>query len=169
MEMNETGAMQRLAELGMDDMPVVAYTPHPTRVSPDWFSKYKSAVHEFLSSLTDSAQEIAFMNLSPDEFMGLLMGHAIPQNTSIRFRVPLTWGGELSPDNMFMCRTFPYSHNLDRFIIEQSGNATIWLPNPEKKIYVPTHLTGGGSDGGNATDDRMTEIAVQMVNSNGIG
>lgn len=166
--MNENGAMQRLSDLGMDDMPVVAYTPHHTHVSPDWFQKYKTLVHEFISSLTDSAQEIAFMNLSPDEFMGLLSGQSIPQNISIRFRVPLTWGGTLDIDNLFMCRTFPYSHNLDRFIIEQNGNQTIWLPNPAKKIYVPTGLASAG-DGGNATDDRMTQIATQMANSNSMG
>ncbi|MBQ0013417.1 MAG: hypothetical protein KBS86_02520 [Proteobacteria bacterium] len=163
MEMNETGAMQRLSELGMEDMPVMAYTPHTTRIPSDWFIKYKGLIHEFVSTLTDSAQEIAFMNLSPNEFMGLLSGQSIPQNISIRFRIPLTWGGELNIDNLFMCRTFPYSHNLDRFIIEQSGNSKIWLPNPAKKIYVPTNLTGGGTDGGNATDDRMGQIATQMA------
>ena len=52
---------------------------------------------------------------------------------------------------------------MDRFIISQSGNDIIWLPNPAKKIYLPIGTLGGG-DGGNGTEDRLTEtIASQIV------
>ncbi len=57
---------------------------------------------------------------------------------------------------MFLCRTFFESHNIDRFIIEQSGFKTVWLPNPEKPVYIPTNI-GGGGPGGNSADDRMTQ------------
>ncbi|MCQ2581488.1 MAG: hypothetical protein MJ170_00705 [Alphaproteobacteria bacterium] len=167
MELNETTAQQRLADLGMDDMPVIECHPVPTQVSPDWFIKYKELVHRFMETLMDSSQEIAFLNLSPDEFMDLISGRAIPRNMSVRFRVPLMWGGALDIDNLFMCRTFPYSYNLDRFIIEQSGNKTIWLPNPVKKIYVPAHTAGGG-DGGNATSDRLSQMAAQIAATRGM-
>ena len=46
--------------------------------------------------------------------------------------------------------------NLDKFIIEQSDARTVYLPNPEKKVYLTTH-SGGGGDGGNASSDRLTE------------
>ena len=52
---------------------------------------------------------------------------------------------------------------MDRFIISQSGNDIIWLPDPAKKIYLPVSTISGG-DGGNATEDRLTEtIAAQIA------
>jgi hypothetical protein len=52
---------------------------------------------------------------------------------------------------------------MDRFIILQSANETVWMPNPPKKIYLPVSTLGGG-DGGNGTEDRLTEtIASQIV------
>ena len=102
------------------------------------------------------------MNLSQDEFMNLVMGKQMPENTSVRFRIPLVWGGKLDISNMFMCSTFPHSHNMDRFIIEQSDATTVYLPNPEKKIYVTTHLSGGGT-GGNSASDRLSLAAMEYV------
>jgi hypothetical protein len=104
------------------------------------------------------------MNLPQEEFINLMMGKSMPENTSLRFRIPLIWGGELSIDNMFLCLTFPHSHNLDRFLIDQSDAKTVFLPNPEKKIYLTTHL-GGGGVGGNATSDRLSESAISYINS----
>ena len=54
--------------------------------------------------------------------------------------------GELSIENMFLCKTFPHSYNMDRFIISQSGNDLIWLPNPAKKIYLPIGNINGNAD-----------------------
>ena len=51
-----------------------------------------------------------------------------------------------------------YDH-LTRFLIEQNDAKTVYLPNPKKKIYLPTH-TGGGGDGGNATSDRLSQSAL---------
>ena len=164
MQFNEFSATARLTQMGIDDMPVMEYTPKRCIIDPSWFKKYTELRREFLSSLSDSFQEIAFMNLPQDEFIDLVMGKALPDNTSIRFRIPLVWGGELSIDNMFLCLTFPHSHNLDRFIIEQSDAQTVFLPNPEKKIYLTTHLGGGGA-GGNAASDRLTESAISYINS----
>lgn len=166
MQFNQDSAMARLSSLGMDDMPVMEYTPKRSCVDKDWFKTYSMLRHEFMSSLTDSFEEIAFMNLSQDEFMNLITGKQMPENTSIRFRIPLTLGGELSVDNMFMCLTFPHSQNLDRFIIEQSDATKLFLPNPEKKIYVTTHLAGGG-DGGNATSDRLSVAAMNFAGGRG--
>lgn len=162
MQLNESAAEKILADMSMDDMPVMEYTPQPTALFPDWFKKYKELCHAFTASLTDSVQELAFMNLSQDEFMGLLMGQNIPQNISFRFRVPLMLGGKMEIDNMFMCWTFPHSMRLDKFIIMQSDAKTLWLPNPAKKIYLPAHTTGGG-DGGNATEDRLAQMAAQLA------
>ena len=166
MQYNQNSAMERLAQLGMDDMPVMEFTPKRCVLTPDWFKKYVMLRREFLASLTDSFQEIAFMNLSRDEFMNLISGKQMPENTSIRFRIPLLWGGDFSIDNMFMCLTFPHSQNLDRFIIEQSDAKTVFLPNPEKKIYVTTHLAGGGA-GGNAASDRLTIAAMNYASDRG--
>jgi len=99
--------------------------------------------------------------------MDLIMGRRMPENLSVRFRVPLVWGGKLEIDNLFMCMTFPHAHNMDRFIIEQSGNDVIWLPNPAKKIYIPVHMANGG-DGGNATEDRLSQMAAQIATSRGM-
>jgi hypothetical protein len=56
---------------------------------------------------------------------------------------------------------------MDRFILEQSGSGEIWLPNPPKKVYVPTNLLGGG-DGGNATEDRLAQLSAQLAGSRGM-
>ena len=167
MQLSQTSAENRIADLGMNDMPIIQIRPTPHIVAPDWFKKYHELVHEFARSLTDSIQELAFLNLPQDDFIELITGRHIPENLSIRFRVPLVWGGKLEIENLFMCMTFPYAHNMDRFIIEQSGNDIIWLPNPAKKIYIPAHMAGGG-DGGNTTEDRLSQIAAQMVSSHGM-
>ena len=162
MQLNQATAEKLLADMGMNDMPIMEIVPTPTALSPDWFKKYKELCHNFVTSLTDSVQELAFMNLDQDEFMSLLMGQSIPKNMSFRFRIPLTWGGKMEIDNMFMCWTFPHAQKLDRCIISQSGAESIWLPNPAKKIYIPAHTTGGG-DGGNATEDRLAQMAAQLA------
>lgn len=167
MQLNQGVAEKRIAELGMDDLPLVQIRPIPHSVSPDWFKKYHELTHEFATSLTDSVQELAFMNLPQDDFMDLIMGRRMPENLSIRFRVPLIWGGTLDIDNMFLCMTFPHAHNMDRFIIEQSGNDVIWIPNPTKKVYLPAHMMNGG-DGGNATSDRLSQLAAQIAAERGI-
>ncbi len=162
MQWTQATAEKRLAELKMSDMPVVQIKPHATAVAQDWFRQYKEICHTFTKSLSDCVQELALMNLAREEFMNLLMGREIPDNLSLRFRVPLIWGGKLSPDNLFMCSTFPLSQNLDRFIIEQSGNETVWLPNPNKKIYLPIHSTLAGN-GGNAVADRLSQMSVNIA------
>ena len=168
MKIPESIANAKISELGIDDMQLIEYTPKSAKLPTDWFSQYRVLCHKFMESLTDCATEIAFMNLSQNEFMGLVTGRTLPRNTSIRWRIPLTIGGEISIENMFLCRTFPHSHNMDRFILEQSGNDTLWLPAPEKPIYTPTHTANGGA-GGNTASDRLTQIAVQMANDNSLG
>ena len=162
MQLTADAAEKIISDMGMSDMPLIEIRPTPTKVPSDWFTRYKSLCREFMTSLTDSVETLAFMNLSQDEFMNLIMGHSLPQNISFRMRIPLAWGGKLEVDNMFMCWTFPHSYNMDRFIIGQSGNGTIWLPNPAKKIYLPANTTGGG-DGGNATEDRLAQISAQIA------
>ena len=161
MQWNQSIAEKRISDMKMPDMPLVPIKPQMHTVSPDWFTQYKKLCHEFMRSLSDCVQELALMNLGREEFMDLLMGRAVPNNLSFRFRTPLVWGGKMEIDNMFMCATFPQSQNLDRFIIEQSGNETIWLPNPKKKIYLPIHSTISGT-GGNATADRLSQFAATM-------
>lgn len=165
MQLNQGTAIDRLVSLGMEDMPVMEYRPQRCIIDKDWFKKYSVLRRQFLESLSDSVEEIAFMNLSQDELMNIITGRTAPENTSIRFRIPLVWGGKLEIDNMFMCLTFPHSHNMDRFIIEQSDASVVFLPNPAKKIYVSTHLGGGGA-GGNAASDRLSWAAMNYVQSN---
>ncbi|MDR1337574.1 MAG: hypothetical protein LBJ73_00920 [Rickettsiales bacterium] len=166
-QIRKAAAEKRLADLFMDDLPVMEFAAAVSSVAPDWFVRYKNLRREFMRSLTDSVEDLAFMNLSQDEFMGLITGRRMPDNLSLRLRVPLLWGGRLEPENMFLCRTFPHSHNMDRFIIEQAGNPTIWLPSPAKKVYVPAHTAGGG-DGGNATEDRLSQMAAQIAAERGM-
>ena len=163
MQLTASTAERLIAELGMDDLPLTEIQPKPALISPDWFKHYKELCRTFMMSLTDSVDTLAMMNLPQDDFMNLIMGRAIPENLSIRFRIPLVWGGKLDIENLFMCKTFPHSYNMDRFIISQAGNSTIWLPDPAKKIYLPAHTLGGG-EGGNGTEDRLTEqIASQIA------
>lgn len=163
MQLTASAAERLIAELGMDDLPLTEIQPKPALISPDWFKHYKELCRTFMMSLTDSVDTLAMMNLPQDDFMNLIMGRAIPENLSIRFRIPLVWGGKLDVENLFMCKTFPHSYNMDRFIISQAGNSTIWLPDPAKKIYLPAHTLGGG-EGGNGTEDRLTEqIASQIA------
>lgn len=166
-QLTQSAAEKILADMHMDDMPIVSIRPQPANVDPNWFTKYRDAVRQFMMSLTDATEELAFMNLGQEEFMALLMGREIPANMSVRFRIPLVWGGAISPENMFMCSTFPHSQNLDRFIIKQAGAELIWLPNPAKKIYVPAHTAGGGA-GGNATEDRLSQMAAQIAADRGM-
>lgn len=161
MQWTQATAEKRLSELKMPDMQIMAITPHLTHVDPDWYPKYKNLVREFVRSLSDCVEELAMMNLGREEFMNLLMGRAIPNNLSLRFKTPLIWGGKVDMENMYMCFTFPHSQNLDRFIIEQNGNERVWLPNPAKKIYLPIHSTIAGN-GGNAVADRLSQIAAGM-------
>lgn len=167
MQWTDAAAQKRLADLGINDIPLAELRPANTNVSSDWFDRYRALCRDFMTSLTDSVTELSFLNLPQDEFMALLMGRRLPDNMSIRFRTPLIWGGKMEIANLFMCRTFPVSNNLDRFIIEQNGNDVIWLPNPVKKIYVSAHTAGGG-DGGNATEDRLSQIAAQIVAGRGM-
>lgn len=141
MQISKETAEKKLAGMNMKDMPLMNITPSLCTVSPDWFKTYKKLCREFMSSLTDSVQELVFMNIKQDDFMELIMGRKLPENLSIRFRIPLVWGGKLELENLFMCRTFPQSHNLDLFIIDQQGNDNIWLPNPAKK-GLRTHPHG---------------------------
>ncbi len=167
MQWNQGTAEKRISELGMDDLPLVQVRPIPHPVAPDWFKKYHDLTHTFVTSLTDSIQELAFMNLPQDDFIVLITGQRMPENLSLRLRIPLVWGGKLEIENMFLCMTFPHSHNMDRFIIEQSGNDTIWMPNPSKKVYLPSHMLNGG-EGGNATSDRLSQLASQIVAARGM-
>jgi hypothetical protein len=164
MQLTKSSAEKKISDMFMDDLPLVDFKiPHPVQISPDWFTRYKNLRREFMRSLTDSVDQLAFMNLSQDEFMALIMGTQMPKNTSLRLRIPLVWGGKLEISNMFLCKTFPHAHNMDRFIIDQAGADTIWLPAPVKKVYVPAHTASGG-DGGNATEDRLAQMAAQMAN-----
>lgn len=162
MQWTKETAEKRLADLRMEDMSLIPISPHVSKIASNWFQQYKQTRKEFMTSLTDSVQEIAFMGLSQDDFIGLITGKRMPQGYSIRFRIPMMWGGKIAIDNMFMCKTFPQSQNLDRFILEQSENELIWLPNPAKKIYIPVHTASGG-DGGNATEDRLAQLAAQLA------
>lgn len=162
MQWTQAIADKRINDLKMSDLPVVPFQPKLAQVEHDWFPRYKALCREFMRSLSDSVQELAMMNLGRDEFMNLLMGREIPDNLSIRFRIPLIWGGKLEIDNLFMCFTFPQSQNLDRFIMEQSGNKTVWIPDPAKKIYMPIHSTISGN-GGNAASDRLSQMAANIA------
>lgn len=164
MQWTQATAEKRLNDLKISDLPIMSIQPRITPVDRDWYQKYLAICREFMRSLSDSVQELAMMNLDRDEFMGLLMGREIPDNLSIRFRIPLIWGGKLETENLFMCFTFPQSQNIDRFIIEQSGNETIWLPNPVKKIYMPIHSTISGN-GGNAVSDRLSQMAANIASN----
>jgi hypothetical protein len=41
------------------------------------------------------------------------------------------------------------------------------MPNPSKKVYLPAHMMNGG-DGGNATSDRLSQLAAQIAGARGL-
>ncbi len=159
-------ATKKLDEYLLTGLPIREFNVKPCSVEKDWFAKYIRVRQEFIESLADNMEDLIFFNFPQDVFMDLLMGSKIPENISIRLRVPLVWGGKLEIDNMFLCRTFNDSHNMDKFIISQSAFQTVWLPDPAKKVYMSTNI-GGAGDGGNSAEDRMTQIAMQQAASKG--
>ncbi|MCL2369574.1 MAG: hypothetical protein FWC83_02765 [Alphaproteobacteria bacterium] len=160
--MTKIDAERRLATLLIDDLSLTEVAAIPSNVPADWFIRLRKLRREFMQSLDDSIQELSFLDLSKDDFMDLLRGKRLPENLSIKFRIPLEFGGELTMDNLFMCPTFFAGLNIDRFILEQNGKQNIWLPAPAKKVYVPVHLISGG-EGGNASSDRMTQSTIQAA------
>ena len=92
-------AEQKLADMKMEDMPIIETIPKTQKLNSDWFKDYKIACKEFMLSLTDSIEELTFLNLNQDEFMGLISGKKMPNNLSIRFRIPILFGGEINPKN----------------------------------------------------------------------
>ena len=52
MQLNEHSALEKLASLGMDDMPVIAYSPQKCSLTQDWFKQYSALRREFLESLS---------------------------------------------------------------------------------------------------------------------
>ncbi len=160
--MNKALAEQRLASLSMSDMPLIQVGAVQVHISADWFTKYKELRREFMMSLTDSIEELSWLSMDQSEFIDLISGRALPENLTLRLRMPLVFGGKLEISNMFLCKTFPHSHDMDRFIIEQSGAPVLWLPNPGKKVYLPMHNISGG-EGGNATGDMF----FKYINTSG--
>jgi len=165
--MTKFDAERRLADLLLEDVPVMELNVRPAAIPPDWFARFRKSRRELMESLDDSIQELSFLDLSQDDFMDLLRGKRLPENLSIRWRVPLEYGGAPSAENMFLCPTFYAGHNMDRFILEQAGRPVMWLPNPSKKIYIPAHMLSA-SDGGNATSDRLSAIAAQIAADRGM-
>lgn len=155
-------AEKRLSGFLMDDLPIVSVAARPVPIAPDWFQKFRIERKNFLMSLGDSVSELALLNLSQDDFMGLLTASRIPENLCVKFRRPILYGGEISADNMFLMMAQPSGFYLNVFMAEQYGAPEIWHPNPEKKIYISIATLGGG-DGGNATTDRLAQgFAAQM-------
>lgn len=121
MQLTRDSALEKLAKFGMDDMPVIEYIPNRCVIDKDWFQKYSMLRREFLASLTDSFDEIAFMNLSQEEFMNLMMGKKMPENTSLRFRIPLIWGGKPVIHRTVAQRRYAYRYCGARRIVSFHG------------------------------------------------
>ena len=160
MKMTKEFAEKRLSFLFMEDMPIVEHKVVISKLSPDWFKNYTITRNNFLKSIMNSIEDLFWLNLNEKSIMDLFKGK-IPNNVSLRFRIPIIYGGEISVENIFLCKTFPHSYNIDKFLSEQIGQENIWLPNPKKNIYVPVH-TSGTSGGGNGTN--LTQTANSMPN-----
>ena len=159
---NKQEAEQFLAKNMMDDLNLGSCPAVPSALGADWFEKFRNVRAKFMESLGDSIPELALLNLSQDDFMGLMTGRALPENLTVKFRRPILYGGEISIGNMFMMPLFPAGFNLDIFMAEQHGQGEIWYPDPAKKVYVSVRMLTG-SEGGNATADRLAQgFAAQM-------
>jgi hypothetical protein len=140
----------------MEDLPLETCRAVPAPLASDWFFKFRSERKKFMESLGDSIQELALLNLSENDFMGLMSGRALPENLTVKFRRPILYGGDISPGNMFLMPLFPTGFDLDIFMAEQSGQGEIWYPDPAKKVYVSIRMLTGG-EGGNTTSDRLAQ------------
>ena len=158
---NRREAEERLAHYLMDDLPLESSPAAPAPIAADWFARFRAERKRFMETLDDAIQELAMFNLSREDFIGLLTGRALPENLTIRFRRPPLYGGAISADNMFMMTSYPAGLNLDVFMVEQIGQGEIWFPNPKKKIYVSVNMISG-TEGGNATSDRLAQSFAAM-------
>ncbi len=163
--MDKSVAEKNLKSLLLDGMPIIEIEAKHHPLEKDWYSKYLTVRKRFLESLSEHIETLIFLNLSQDEFMDLIMGRKTPENLSVRFRIPLQWGGKIEIDNMFLCRTFNESNNIDQFILEQFGNTKIWLPNPTKPVYYPTKAPGTAAGGNSSEEITNQEMMNQMNNS----
>lgn len=145
--MNLTDAKQLLKKLNIYNVDVQKWIVKKINLDKNWYKAYTKIKTEFLFSLSDSIELLYYMNLSQEEIFETIMGKKIPNGISIKFKIPLFLGGELNVNNLYLCRTFPFSFNIDLFIMEQMENKEIFIPCINKKIYDPLSSSniGGGT------------------------
>lgn len=160
---SKSDAEKRLIALGLSDLPVTEVPAAPRPLPRDWFVQFRAARKKLLSVLLrQSQEEISMMNLDISEIMAMFRGEKIPLNISVKFKIPPVYGGPISPDNMFVCRTLPEGRAIDIFLAEQAGLPVLFYPNPAKRVYV-TSMSSMNSPGGNATSDRVSEVLASDV------
>ncbi len=174
--------LNKLSDIGISDMPIFKVVFQPKNLDENWYPLYKKERRLFLQSLTDSIEELANLNLERNDILNIINGK-LPENLSIRFRVPIMYGGDISKDNMFLLPTNPFNLIIDRFFLIQANDfmkkmsreiksgydfaSTLFVPYPLKKVYCPTTGNIAIGDGGNATEDRLAQVAATMLNQQG--
>ena len=78
MKMTKEFAEKRLSFLFMEDMPIIEHKIVITKLSSDWFSNYKKVRSNFLKKITNSLDELFWLNLSEKSIMDLLTKEKIP-------------------------------------------------------------------------------------------
>ncbi|MDR2685881.1 MAG: hypothetical protein LBB23_03875 [Rickettsiales bacterium] len=160
---NIAEASRRLAALGISDLALGEVAAQPQPLPRDWFAAFRAARRELLTNRIKKNQEELFMiGLNPAEITDIYKGIRIPVGVSVKFRIPPIYGGEISPENMFVCRSVPEGRAIDIFIAEQAGAGVFFYPNPAKNVYM-TSMGSLNSPGGNATSDRLSDVQAEDV------
>jgi hypothetical protein len=158
-------AEKRLKALGLDDMPLVSVAAIPRPLPAGWFAEFRGARRDLLTqNVKEFKEELFMMDIPIEDIMAMFRGEKIPPNVSVKFKVPPIYGGPISTDNLFICRTASEGRLLDIFIAEQAGASELFCPNPTKSVYVAS-MASMNSPGGNATSDRLADVQAADIMS----
>ncbi|MCL2629174.1 MAG: hypothetical protein FWD33_00540 [Alphaproteobacteria bacterium] len=156
-------AERRQGDLGLDDLPLVEVAAAVRPLPKGWFEEFRRERRRLLTELVrKDKEELMMMGLPIDDIVAMLGGKKIPAGVSVKFRVPPIYGGDISAENMFICRAASEGRAIDIFIAGQAGAENFFAPNPSKSVYV-TSMKSMNSPGGNSTSDRMSDVLATDV------
>jgi len=167
---------REITDLGYPELPLTEVTVLPNQ-SPavqmrlDFFQIQS----QFLKHVGHHCiQECFQIKLMREQILKLQDGIQ-PENTTIMFKIPPEYGGQLELDNLFLIQTHPHADTLYSFLQTQFqadhdshthkviGEKSYPLPQtlfaftPQGNVFIPA-LMGMVSPGGLNITDRMSEI-----------
>ncbi len=166
-----------LSEIGLPEMPLqsadlVPYDPEEINVL---YSNMDSVFGEFLKFCERKyMKELVQASFKASDLDAMAAG-ICPHNASIMLKVPLEYGGDIDPSNMYVVQKNPFqfvfahfqmlqisefnkeiSNNTDTIIMPQ----TIFAPAPHGMVFVPALGTLAGS-GGQSQGGKASQLGAQ--------